>query len=255
MYETNFFTELLLQNKPFIFTKFGDGEYCALTQNYGHNCDGEIYSKILQDNLLIALKYLSSQTNCYMGKWHNFSMADHMQTLTSEKIKWVNYHTILLDQYNIKDRDLFNFFKVVKESKKEKIFACNHLLNKAIILLNLDKCINIPLHGWFVDHYDIIKNDVISNIKTEDPIILLAGGMGAKVLIADLHQLYPKATFIDIGSCLDFILTKKDSRGWSQFYFYDEVYNYFKEILPENWDDEKFNWIYEEAKKEIGRHV
>jgi len=252
---TNQFTEFLKENKPFIYTKFGDGEFNAMKGFNGSNCDGENYSSILKTELIKSLQYLSNQENSFIGAWHTQEVIDYISSITSTKINWVNYHTIIMDQYNIKNKDLFNLFKAIKESKKEKLYICNHLLNKAKILLNVDKCINIPLHGWFEYHFERIKNEVISNIKTNDPLILVSSGMGGKVLISQLHQLYPKATFIDIGSCLDFILTKKDSRGNSIYYSYDDLLNYYRDILPPDWEDEKYNILYEEAKIDLGRHL
>jgi hypothetical protein len=250
---TNQFTLFLKNKTPFIFTKLGDGEYNAAIGNNGYNCDGEKYSSKLQKDLTESVIYLSNQSNSFFGAWHTQNVIDFWRTLCDKDLNYVNYHTLIMDSENILQDCIINFFKTLKEDKRQKIYVCNYLLIKASIMLNINEFVHIPFHGWFENYFLIIKNLVISKINTENPIILISAGMGGKVLIGHLHQLYPQATFIDIGSCLDFILTKKDSRGLS--FSYEDILKYFKDILPDDWNNEKYNYVYEEAKKELGIHL
>jgi hypothetical protein len=55
------------------------------------------------------------------------------------------------------------------------------------------------------------------------------------------------------GSALDFICTKKNSRGWK--HTYDYLLDIMKELLPSDWDDEKYNDIYELSKQQLGTHL
>ena len=77
--------------------------------------------------------------------------------------------------------------------------------------------------------------------------------MGSKILIMYLHKKFPNSIIIDIGSGLDYLCTKKCSRGNS--YSYEKLEKYFEEILPSNWNDSMFNYIYELAKNNIGIHL
>lgn len=62
---------------------------------------------------------------------------------------------------------------------------------------------------------------------------------------------------MDIGSFLDFICTKKDSRGYyvENNISYEQLSEQINELLPDDWNDPKYNYIYELASKEFGRHL
>jgi hypothetical protein len=255
---TAIFTEFIKEETPFVYTKFGDGEYLAImiSDNKRGNCDGEKYSNELNIELRKSIQYLANREKCFLGKWHHDqNMFDKFDEIKGEKItNWIPYHTIIFDEKTIQNKNIFDLFLEIKNSKKNKIYLGNKLLIKAKYLLNVQKYITINLHGWFVEQFEFIKNEFLDELKKNpDSVILLSGGMGTKVLIKYLHELYPNATYIDVGSCLDFVCTKKDSR--CQGRSYEKMENYFREILPENWNDKQFDWIYDEAKREIGIHL
>lgn len=99
-----------------------------------------------------------------------------------------------------------------------------------------------------------MKYEVLSKMSIGMNMILTSGGMGAKVLIADL-MLEREGIYIDIGSALDLIATKKDSRGYMP---YEEMKTYFRSILPPAhiWEnDRKYSHIYTEANLKLGTHL
>lgn len=51
-------TQCLLENKPVIFLKFGDGEYNCAFGNYGANCDNDIYTPKLSFYIKESLNIL-----------------------------------------------------------------------------------------------------------------------------------------------------------------------------------------------------
>jgi hypothetical protein len=65
---TETITELIKKDLPFIFAKFGDGEYAAANGWYGTNCDRDPYTKKLQNGLIQAIKYFSLINNAYCGR-------------------------------------------------------------------------------------------------------------------------------------------------------------------------------------------
>jgi hypothetical protein len=95
-----------------------------------------------------------------------------------------------------------------------------------------------------------VSNAIETN---ENYIVITCCGMGAKPLISELAKRFPKGIYLDFGSALDFICTKKDSRGFS--YTYDDLLEIYKDILPENWNDPSFEYIYKEAQKKLGLHL
>ena len=72
-------------------------------------------------------------------------------------------------------------------------------------------------------------------------------------IICELTKLYPKGIFLDFGSATDFICTKRDSRECTKTYA--EMYNAFLPILPSDWHDEKYEYIYKEASYKLGIHL
>lgn len=254
-YKTEQFIYNIKNNIPFIFTKFGDGELNSCLYTSGTNCDGEKYTPELGKELIESFKYIVNN-NGYIGKWCNKEVYEFFcKDIEKKDIKWCNYHSCLLDKYNITKSYIKDLFLEIKKSNRKKIAIINPLLIKIKLLCNIDNIINIDLHGNFYK-YNKIKQDCLDIIKDDkQPLILFAAGMMTKVLIKDLHKKYPEGIYIDIGSCLDWILTKKDSRGWKNFYTYEEMYEYYKELIPKEWDDKEYDNIYEIAKTEIGIHL
>jgi len=133
--------------------------------------------------------------------------------------------------------------------------VCNPLMIKAKILLNINDIIHVPLCNWFDTQLEIII-DKIKNIVTDEPFILLTScGMGSKVLICELVKLFPHGIFLDVGSALDLLCTKKDSRG--REYSYNDILTEFKkyDMIPESWDDPSYEDIYKIASTALGVHI
>jgi hypothetical protein len=118
----------------------------------------------------------------------------------------------------------------------------------------MDKHLVIPYRNWVENMFDDILNEIISFFENDSkPLILTCGGMGSKLLLMELHKKFPDGIFIDIGSGLDYLCTKKCSRG--NTFTYETLEKYFEELLPLNWNDPCFNYIYDLAKTNIGIHL
>ena len=66
--------------------------------------------------------------------------------------------------------------------------------------------------NWFEKNYTEIFNKakyfLSQHSKYSKCIIITCAGMGAKVLVSELHKLFPNNIYLDFGSALDFICTK-----------------------------------------------
>jgi hypothetical protein len=147
-----------------------------------------------------------------------------------------------------------NLFKSIKESPLKKIYVCNHLMKRAKILLNIDHMIHVPLNNWV----DTQISNILENIKSvispsEQCIILTSAGMGSKILISELYKQFPNNIYLDIGSAIDQICTKKKSRGYEPSY--EQSIENVKDIIPADWDSPEYEYIYNEAYYNIGYHV
>lgn len=247
-------TNLIKQDKPFIFVKFGDGEYNAMIGLSGTNCDSDLYTAQKQNGLIEAIKYYSLLDDFYCGYWPNEVISNYYSSIVSKPINWIDYHACIMCLDTCFETNAkLELFKSIKNSKRKKVLVGNELLVKAKYLLNTEHVI-VPYQNWLETELQIIINRITSYFNNDpNPMILTCAGMGSKILIMELHKQFPNGIYIDIGSGLDYLCTKKCSRGWK--HSYDKLEAYFQEILPPNWNDSEFNIIYDKSKAYYGAYV
>lgn len=264
MYVVNRITECIQNKRPISFSKYGDGEYfCAFNvQGVGnHNCDNDSYTEDKGNRLLSSFKYMVENTdNAYIGMWHNPEQIPHWCKLidNSDLIKWTEYHTFIIDHNDFTMvqilEDKIRMYKSIQDSSLTKVIVCNPLLLKAQHFLKIDHMINVPLNNWFDTQFDNLLEEIKTKIGGDtQPLVITCCGMGAKVLICELTKIYPNGIFLDFGSALDFICTRRDSRG--RGYSYEELCSKMSSILPNDWHNEKYNFIYEQARYNLGIHI
>ena len=250
---TNYLSDCIESKTPVSFSKYGDGEFFAANLVDGHNCDNDAYTEKLKNDLVRSIRYMVDETqNAYVGIWHASEQVAFWQSKCQKKIKWAKYHTIIMD--SDRRREKLNLFKKIKHSNLKKIYVCNPLLIKSKYLLNIDFLVHVPLNNWFDDYFDEIMKQLIQIINPrEQYIVITSAGMGAKVLICELTRLFPNNIYLDFGSAIDKICTKKTSRGWEPSY--KKLMKDLGEILPDNWNDSEFDRIYTEAEVKLGIHL
>lgn len=72
------------------------------------------------------------------------------------------------------------------------------------------------------------------------------------IIVIMIIKRFPKGIYLDIGSGIDKICTKRESRGWNTSYEY--LKDVLKDCIPENWEDDKYNHLYAEARHKLGIH-
>jgi len=221
---------------------------CSIGIN-GSNCDGDNYTSELRESIKSSFKGIV-ELGGFIGLWWESIVKEYWESQIEkkERIKWVNYHSIIID--NNSKEEKIELYKSIKDSKINKIYIHNYLLIKSKMLLNIDTQILIDLKNWF-KYKEEIKNQ-IKNAMKEKNIILTSMGMGAKVLIYELKKEFPNNIYIDIGSALDLICTKHDSRGKNHYQNHKDI---FQSILPHDWENNKYDYIYQEAKRKLGTHI
>jgi hypothetical protein len=149
-----------------------------------------------------------------------------------------------------------DLLRTIKQSALKKIYICNSLMVRAKILLNIDHMVHVPFNNWVDTEMEYILNEIKSYINSnpdEQYIILTSAGMGAKILISELTKLFPKNIYIDIGSGLDKICTKKTSRYWQPSY--EEFMNELRDMIPSNWESPEYDNIFNEAQHKLGLNI
>jgi hypothetical protein len=251
------FTQTLIEHiteeKPITFVKFGDGEcYCMLFVK-GRNCDRDTYTPKLGFGLIDALIYFSHQPTCYVGEWSNPQMINWYKSIVAPAtIQFVDYHSLIM--YNDENTEKAALIRAIHHSKQKKIIVCNDLLVKAKLLFKADELVFVDRRGWFDTQIDRVVEACQRAIgDCKNPIVMTMAGMGSKVLLRRLHALYKEGTFLDFGSAVDKICTKRETRGHKHSYPY--LISLVSDILTEEWDDPKFEPIYETATHELGLHI
>ena len=248
-----YLTECVLNGTPVSFSKYGDGEHAAANGHSGANCDRDTYTPALSRGIREAFAYMVDEApNTYIGIWHDGGHIDYWSTLIKKPVRLTNYHTLILD--GDRRAEKIGLFKAIKQSSYTKIYVCNPLMVRAKGLLNIDHMIHVPFQNWFDDSFAEILTKIENCIPANETcIIMTSAGMGAKVVIAELSKKYPQNIYLDIGSGLDKVCTKKTSRGWEPSYA--ELMTEFRDLLPPDWESPEYNWIFDQAKEKLGVHA
>lgn len=261
----DYLTHCITNKIPVCFLKYGDGEYQCARRVRGHNCDADPYTAALSSGIVSSFKYLTQQPNVLIGGWHEGDVCNYWQSLTPHKITWVNYHTIIIDVKDITtNRDELNkkiaFFKTIQETTLPKIIICNELLQRAAVFLKTDEIVYVPLRNWFDTQSGTIISKIFDFIEKHGGggracVVMFAAGMSSKVLIGELHKHFPQNIYLDFGSALDLLCTRRDSRG--RGYTYETLCENLAPILPaaEIWNDPAYDNIYRTAQQHLGIHL
>jgi len=245
-----------IQNKiPCSFQKYGDGEYFCAINHKGSNCDNDNYSEKKADELVNSFKYITNLGGKhFLGMWHHANVVAFWSQLANcNNIQWADYHTFLINRKNSNVSEKILLYKAIKQSALKKIYISNPLMGKASGLLNIDKMICVPFNNWF-DEFDTTFKKIEEEIELgQQHIIMTSAGMGAKILIYELLKKYPNNLYFDLGSALDQLCTKKKSRGWEPSY--EQQLQIFKDLIPSDWNDGKYDYIYNEAQTKLGIHL
>jgi len=252
---TTYLSQCIQNKTPVAFLKYGDGEYGAALGHKGHNCDRDVYNDVLKNGLIDSIRFMvDNGPNTYIGIWHDGNHIEFWNKHVNKPIRVAKYHTVIMD--GDRNTEKAELLKTIKESPLKKIYICNPLMVRAKILLNIDHMIHVPFNNWVDTEFNTILEQVnaVMNESVNEPcIVLTSAGMGAKLLIGELTKLYPQNIYIDIGSGLDKICTKKTSRGWEPSY--DDFMRILADIIPSNWESSEYQQIFNEAVYKVGVHL
>ena len=207
---------LLRSETPFIFVKFGDGEYFAAVNAPGGNCDGTPYTQTLGNRIHDSIKTLAVMPHAFIGKWVDSPQVSvYFQSLCGIPIRWENYTIFIFRTHAEYYTRCLPMYQAIKNSTQQKIYVCNDtMVDGTRSFLNIDAYVVVDRRNWFETSYQTTLDSLKSMITTQTPIILTSAGMGAKPLITEIATLYPAATIIDIGSALDLVCSSRRTRDY-----------------------------------------
>jgi hypothetical protein len=234
MNSTQQLTWYITNSIPCMFLKYGDGEYNAANFYEGGNCDGTPYTKNLGEKVRESFVYNSRQPNAMIGAWHDTSNRAFWESLGNSVVNWVDYHTVIIDNTkNIHEStDKLELFKSIRQTTRKKIYVANAGMYKAKQIFSIDSFVDVDPSDWFDTEYEEVFNSVCEEVEDDaNTLIMTSAGMGAKYLVSQLHRLYPRAIYIDIGSAFDAICTKKRTRDCSPSY--EDLCEYLRPMMNE----------------------
>lgn len=211
------FIRFIETNQPFVFAKFGDGEYNAVHRFPGGNCDGTPYTPRLGEEITRSFNELSSNSNVYIGRWADSpQVSEYFGKSVPHPVNWENYNLLIFRSY----AEFFNrampYYMAIRAAKQQKIYVCNSsMVELSRDILGISDHVVIDPVNWFTTQYEAVLKQIQTTVRTpESLLILTSAGMGAKPLLADLYKIYPKAILIDIGSAMDLICSRRRTRDY-----------------------------------------
>lgn len=226
-----YFTEKFINNKNFTFVKYGDGELLCMLGAKGENCDFHPYTPKLGELLKESFGKLLAFEDVYLADWKDNLIDVRDMFIKSNKLnpKFADYDCFLTVHENIKSSKLINFYKLLKNSKRKKIFIGPKHLFQVEEMLNINKLVEVPSADAFSEYERIaqeLKNDVENN-----NIYIFCCSMMSCVLCHDLKLINQNITLLDIGSGFDPIFSNKSRPKQPSR---ENCHHYYRCILPQN---------------------
>lgn len=200
---TAHYTEMLEERVPFVFTRWGDGEWEAMLQTKRNgapdrNCDGHFYYPDmvaeLRDILLNAPR--DPFAPVYFGL---LKIARRMYEPAISDIlpgfQWVDGDVLLEDFVN---GQLTTFFQALRA--RRLLYVGPERMKGLTAHLPIARWVTCPLKNAWLE-IDALVSEVATYAAQD--VIGLSCGPAAKVLAHRLHQLRPDVTIIDFGSMFD----------------------------------------------------
>lgn len=191
-----------INNKqPFSFVRYGDGEWNAIFQKNGNNCDGHEYFSDMGTALANIVK---SNPNYYLGM-QSLAMntqGDRINKFIDDyyiSIEWVDadilHHANIAGKFDILFKALNNSFVIMVSPA--------HLKGMKDYF-SYDYFIEIPDKNCWTTKDKTIAQTANAIDKLETPVVLFTASMAANYYIDILYYMYGKSIImIDAGSIFE----------------------------------------------------
>lgn len=197
------FTSRLQSKEPFVFLRFGDGEWNAVLGKSNCNCDGQKYEDV-RNYLRHVL--LNAPASYWMGM-QPFAMrlrGPEIEAWLAENrprgLDWVWSET--LPRASMRNR-LPEFFKSL--AGRQVVLIGPKYLSSIGKQFRVHKHLFVPTNGKAQTAFHRIVADAKDFLKqrADDATFLVSAGMTSEGLIHEIAKKAPKATFIDTGSLFE----------------------------------------------------
>ncbi len=198
----------LIEQKPFIFIRYGDGAIQCINHFIGNTCDGEVYSTQLGRELLRCWDcVISDGKRAVIGDWLSASFDPRTVKSRHENLydmlvgdarpHWVHFEALLL----MRDTPALRlFYQVVRRDSRRKLLMGPAEWEPAAAILSADFMpISVSAH-LFRDHVFGIRDGLS---RREFDVLLYGAGMAGNIPVIDHWNRNRDRTYICLGSALD----------------------------------------------------
>jgi hypothetical protein len=212
-YGLAYYVSLLKRNTPFSFSRFGDGEWNAVLNVQGANCDGHEYLPQLGADLRNAL----IDNGTYYYAMQSSAIRDSGRTIAAyleeNNIRW-KWHNSDVFHYANDDAKLYPLIKQL-QSMNVVVVGPDYLRELDKIVFRYSHFVEVPRTNCYLAKDDVVKQILEIEAKDSSPkVYAFSASMATNVMI---HELYPRigqhAWLIDFGSLWDVYLGYM-SRGY-----------------------------------------
>jgi len=185
------FLEKIKNDECFSYSRFGDGEWNAIFNKIGQNCDGHQYFADMGERLR---QVLSSKPKYFLGLQGLAVRQRGDEIFNNYPNDWCSHNVFHRASINKK---LNLFFEMLSE--KNVVIVGPKYLKEIKKHFSYSDYIIVPDKNCWMSHDKILIK--CKELIKEGDIVLFAASMMTNVLIDELHN--NKTTLIDIGSVLD----------------------------------------------------
>lgn len=192
---SSYYTGLLEAGQPFVFTRWGDGEWEAiLSQGVGKNCDGHLYYPAMCQELgaLVRARPAYDLGLLKIARRHyENEIAEYVPGYV-----WVDGDVLLEDFLELR---LGAFFKALK--RRKGLYIGPRRLRPLKKVLNIQGWVETPLVNAWLEVDRIVHEATQQGVYAE--VVGLSCGPAAKVIAHRLHEANSRLTILDFGSMFD----------------------------------------------------
>ena len=182
--------EQIRDEKPFAFSRFGDGEWITIAQNRTEdaNCDGNTFYADLGQRLK---EIVSEKQDYYMG--HQNVSAYSLKSDYPQD--WVNSDIL----HELSETQGLEYMFDLFESVHVVMIGNESLQNLPFV----NESIEIPYKNVWLEYEEVLQKIKNKIDDKKHKVFLFAAGMCSEVFIDDLWKYNNKNTYMDIGSTFD----------------------------------------------------
>lgn len=222
-------TDLVRRGRPFLYLRYGDGEFDSILNRPGKNKDGQshhgktlgrVLAKILDEAAALPA---NKRANVWMGgclgregwtqnlkKWRLYNrLVKLYKDHGWESVPWSNEWAF---RNGLEDQSTLHFLQAVRDSKAPKVLVGNHRVRRMAEWLGAT-FVQIPDKDAF-DAYDATF-DACRKLASKGAVFIYACGMLAKVLAWHIFKRHRDTLHADFGHAMEPLCNPTyDEREW-----------------------------------------